>query len=265
MLPFAESFLIWIASTAIPAFVGVSVVAFLGGRVGSRYLAAFALGIFFWFFVDTIEGSSDLNVGAGLAGGASQLAMVILFAAGVLVFFSLDKQIFSDAGAVAGLGLAVPLLAAVAVGVHGFGEGTAYGSTAALTSSTSVLDAFGGVSAGVAYALHKMFEPMMPAALYAAYAAKSGKGSAARARDALLLTLLFVVPSILGAATGYFISYDATYFFALGTGTSIYAAFRLWRQVFSSEGKPTGRESLKVAVALILGFILIYAAALLHS
>jgi len=245
--------------------MGVSLIFIVGRRTSPRLVAAFALGIFFWFFVDTIEGSSDLDVGAGFAGGIDQVVMVVLFVAGILVFFALDKGFFSEEGGAPTVGLTVPLLAALAIGFHGFGEGTAFGSTAALTSSSSIMDAFGGVAAGAAYALHKMFEPMMAGALYVTWVGDSRGGAATRAKDILLLTSLFVLPSILGAATGYFISYDATYFFALGTGTAIYTAFRLAKQVFRTPGRPRSAESLKVAVAVMIGFILIYLAALLHS
>ena len=265
MLPFTESFLVWILSTTIPALVGVTLIFIVGRRASPRLVAAFALGIFFWFFVDTIEGSSDLDVSAGFAGGIGQVAMVALFIVGVLVFFGLDSRLFNEEGGAPTVGLAVPFLAALAIGFHGFGEGTAFGSTAALTSSASIMDAFGGVAAGAAYALHKMFEPMMVGALYVTWVGDNRGGAAARSKDILLLTLLFVLPSILGAATGYFISYDATYFFALGTGTAIYTAFRLAKQVFHVPSLPRTGEWLKVAAAVVLGFILIYLAALLHS
>jgi zinc transporter ZupT len=233
--------------------------------LAARYSAAFALGIFFWFFVDTIQGSANLDVNAGFAGGVDQVAMVLLFVVGIWFFFLADRNVLSQTAGVSEVSFAVPMLAALAVGIHGFGEGTAFGSTASFTSSTSLLDAFGGLSAGAAYALHKMFEPMMVGALYVAYSKDHPNGMSVRIREILTLALIFVIPSLVGATTGYFISYDATYFFALGTGTSIYAAFRLGRQVLQPTGASQSRESLKVSTALIIGFLLIYSAALLHS
>ena len=265
MLPFAQSFLVWAIATAVPALFGIALVVAVGRRTSPRYSAAFAMGIFFWFFVDTIEGSSDLNVNAGFAGGVSQAAMVILFAAGVLSFFVIDRDVFSQSEGARIGGLAIPMLAALAIGVHGFGEGTAFGSTAAMTPGSSILDAFGGTTAGVAYALHKMLEPMMAGALYVAYRESNTAGAGSRVRDILLLGLLFVVPSLVGAITGYFISYDATFFFALGTGTSIYVALRLAKQTLQPAAASERQASVKTSVALLLGFILIYLAALLHS
>jgi zinc transporter ZupT len=265
VLPFAESFLAWACSTAIPALAGLGLITAVGRWTSPRYVAAFALGIFFWFFVDTIQGSADLDLNAGFAGGVDQAAVVILFVAGILLFFWADRDIFSESERTPNRGLVIPLLAALAIGIHGFGEGTAFGSTAALTSSTSLFDAFGGVAAGAAYALHKMFEPMMAGALYVAYSRGHPGGAKTRTRDILSMALLFVVPSLVGATTGYFISYDATYFFALGTGTSIYVAFRLAKQALEATDAHGRRMSLKMSLALILGFILIYLAALLHS
>jgi zinc transporter ZupT len=265
MLGFAESFLAWLGSTAAPAFLGLLVITSVGLYVKSKYLVAFALGIFLWFFVDTIEGSADLDVNAGFGGGLVQFATVLLFVAGVLTLFSLDRQMLTDGRQPGASTLAVPILVALAVGIHGFGEGTAFGNTASSTPSTALLDAFGGLSAGVAYALHKALEPMMIGACYLAYSGARGSSLSRRMKDIGILTLLFVTPSLIGAATGYYLNYDATYFFALGTGTSVFAALTLSRSLFSSGGVAEGSESLKTAVWLILGFLCIYIAALFHS
>lgn len=264
MLDFASSLLAWIASTAAPAFVGLALITSARRFVKPRFLSAFALGIFFWFFVDTIGGSSNLDVNFGFTGGVNQFAVVFLFVAGVLLLFAADRTMFLGGATGGAVDLRIPLLVALAVGIHGFGEGTAFGSTAVSTSSTSLLDAFGGVSAGVAYALHKALEPMMIGACYVAYSGQ-GKRAAAWLRDILVLTVLFVVPSVIGAATGYYISYDATYFFALGTGTSIYAALKLARPLFQGPEFAASLDSVKVASWLVFGFICIYIAALFHS
>lgn len=263
MLGFAESFLAWLASTAVPAFVGLALITAAGKFVRPRFLAAFAFGIFLWFFFDTISGSSNLYVNLGFAGGLNQFVVFLLFVVGVVLLFSADKGMFSTDTTGQAFDFRIPLLVAIAVGVHGLGEGTAFGNNAANTSSTSLLNAFGGVSAGVAYALHKALEPMMIGACYVAYSQIKEKKASAWVRDLLLLTVLFVVPSLVGAATGYYISYDATYFFALGTGASIYAALKLARPLFSSTR--TSYESLKVGLWLVFGFACIYFAALFHS
>jgi zinc transporter ZupT len=265
VLSFAYGFLGWLAATAIPGFIGLILITGAGRWVKGRFLAAFALGIFMWFFVDTIGGSAILDVNAGFAGGVDQVAIVALFLVGVLLFFSFGGDLFTPDSGMRTMSLTIPLLVAVAVGIHGFGEGTAFGSTASSTPSNSLLDAFGGLTAGVAYALHKALEPMMIGACYVVYSYDRAKSAGRYLSDVLLLTLLFVTPSLIGATTGYFINYDASYFFALGTGTSIYAALRLARPLFMNTEASSSNDSLKIAVMLVLGFLCIYFAALFHS
>ena len=265
MLDFASSFLAWLASTAIPAFVGLLIITGAGKFVRSKLLVAFAFGIFLWFFVDTISGSANLYVNLGFGGGLDQFAIFALFAIGVVLLFFADPKMFSGDSAGESFDLRIPLLVAIAVGVHGIGEGTAFGSIAAKSSSTSLLDAFGGVSAGVAYALHKALEPMMIGACYIAYSQARSKKASGWLKDLLVLTVLFVTPSLVGAATGYYIRYDATYFFALGTGTSAYAALKLARPLFATSVAATSNESVKVSLWLVFGFACIYLAALFHS
>ncbi len=264
MLNFASSFLAWLGSTALPAFVGLVIISSAARFVKPRFIAAFALGIFLWFFADTIGGSSNLDVNAGFAGGVTQLAILVLFVVGLVLFFAVDRTMFSRLPGSGEMDFRIPMLVALALGIHGFGEGTALGSTAVSTSSTSLLAAFGGIDAGVAYVLHKALEPMMIGACYVVYS-QQGRNSLQRLKDLLVLTALFVIPSLVGAATGYYINYDATYFFALGTGTSIYAAFKLIGPQFRQSDATTSGESLKVALWLLFGFLCIYIAALFHS
>lgn len=276
MIDFATSFLAWTATTWIPAFIGLLVIVWAARFVKSRYIAAFALGIFLWFFVDTIQGSALLDVNAGFTGGAGQVAAVALFIIGVLAVFWIDRRrgLFSDESTVATVSVAIPLVVAVAIGIHGLGEGAAFGATAYSTSSTSLLDAFGGVFAGVAYLLHKGLEPMMAAACYCVYTNSKASGTKGLLKDVFLLSLAFVLPSILGSivgyfimgpATGFFAGFDTTYFFALGTGTSIYAALRLSRPLFRSGDPAISEDPIRIAVPLLVGFLVIYFAALFHS
>jgi hypothetical protein len=282
MIGFVEGFLAWLASTAVPAFLGLLVIVWAGKIVKPKYLAAFALGIFLWFFVDTIQGSALLDVNAGFKGGVAQIAAVGLFILGVLSVFWIDRSrgVFSSESIVGKFSVAVPLLVAAAVGIHGLGEGAAFGATVYSTTSASLLDAFGGVSAGVAYLLHKGLEPMMAGACYVVYSNRTGTRFTGQLRDVLLLSMAFVLPSLVGAPVGYFImgpatgfppatsflaGFGTTYFFALGTGTSIYAALRLSRPLFLTGESVTSEGSIRIAVPMILGFIAIYFAALFHS
>lgn len=264
MLDFATSFLGWLAATALPAFLGLSLVSGARRIVSPRYLCAFAFGIFLWFFVDTIQGSANLDVSAGYAGGVAQVAMVTLFVIGVMTLFVLSAGIFSSGPEGLESSLRLPIIIALAVGIHGLGEGAAFGGTAASTSSSSLLNAFGGLSAGVAYALHKALEPMMIGAVYVAY--RGGEGTKApRLKDLLLLTGLFALPSLVGAFTAYFVSYDSTYFFALGTGTSALVALSLSKPLLQNGRAPNSSEPARLGISLAIGFLTIYLAALLHS
>src|SRR6266568_3403276 len=171
MIGFAESFLTWLASTILPTFVGLSLITWASKKVPARYIVAFAFGTLFWFFVDTISGSAVLDVNSGFGGGLAQVGVVLLFLIGVVFFFWVDRKrdILSPQSAIGKYGLTIPLMVAVAVGIHGLGEGTAFGYTAYATLSTSLLDGFGVVSAGVAYVPHKGLEPMMIGACYSVY------------------------------------------------------------------------------------------------
>ncbi len=232
---FAESFPAWVAATIIPAFLGLSLLTWLGKLVKARYLAAFALGIFLWFFLDTIGGSANLDVNEGFNGGAAQAGTVVIFVIGALLLFLVDRNrnVLLDSSILGRYGMTIPLLVAVAVGIHGLGEGAAFGATAYSTTSADLLDAFGGLTAGVAYVLHKGLEPMMIGACYWVYSREHRRNTAGRVRDLALLSLVFAIPSLLGAITGYLVSYETTLLFALGTGTSIYAAIRLAAPLFS--------------------------------
>ena len=267
MLGFPDSFLPWTAVTLIPAFLGLLIIVMAGNFLKAKYLAAFAIGVFLWFFVDTIGGAAGLDVNSGFSGGGGQLALSALFAIGLLFFFTIDRNrnILSPQLAIGKYGLAIPWLVAAAVGIHGLGEGAAFGGTAALTSSTSLLDAFGGYSGGVAYILHKALEPMMIGACYCVYAKEHAKGATSRLGDLLLLSITFVIPSLLGAATGYYLTYDSSFFYALGTGTSVYALIRLAGPLIDNSQPASSKESIRIAVLIALGLLAIYFAALFHS
>src|SRR3989441_10346088 len=267
MLGFAESFLPWTASTLIPAFVGLLLIVLIGMKLQARYVAAFAFGILFWLFVDTITGAASLGVTSGFSGGVGQVARVGLFVIALLSFFSVDRNrnIFSPQLAVGKYGLAIPVLVAAALGIHGLGEGAAFGGTAALTTSTSLLDTFGGISGGVAYVLHKALEPMIIGACYRAYSIQHAKSAIGRTRDLAVLSVIFAIPSLIGAVTGYYLTYDSSYFFALGTGTAIYAAVRLFGPLFDNTRVASSKESITIAVLIAVGLLTIYFAALFHS
>lgn len=267
MLGFADSFLPWIGATVIPAFFGLLIIVTARRVLKPRYLAAFAIGIFLWFFVDTIQGSGTLDVAAGFGGGLAQVGIVGLFVVGVVFFFALDhnRNIFEPGSAIGKYGMVIPFLVAVALGIHGIGEGASFGGSAALTSSTTLSDAFGGLTGGIAYILHKGLEPMMIGACYCVYSPQHAKNTTGRLKDIALLSITFAVPSLIGAVSGYYLTYDSSYFYALGTGTSIYVAQRLNGALFHTTEPASSRETVAIAVLSMLGLLAIYFAALFHS
>ncbi|MBO0887544.1 hypothetical protein J2P12_00430, partial [Candidatus Bathyarchaeota archaeon] len=119
MIGFGESYLVWIASTLIPAFIGLLMIVWLRRKIPVTYIVAFAFGIFLWFFVDTISGSSFLDVNSGFSGDLAQIGVVSLFLIGVIVFFAIDRKrnILSPLTSVGKYGMAIPVLVAVAVGI----------------------------------------------------------------------------------------------------------------------------------------------------
>jgi len=181
--------------------------------------------------------------------------------------FSFDRNMFAEGQKGEGLGFGIPLLVAVAIGVHGFGEGAAVGATAPATDSTSILEAFGGLSAALSFVMHKGLEPMIIGAAYWVYARDHAEGMTGRLKDFSVLTLAFSLPGIIGAATLYYVvqaisGIDLTYAFAFGLGTSIYAAMRLARPLFRGSG--SNSESVRTALLILIGFACIYLAGLLH-
>ena len=268
MIGFAETFGAVLATFLIPTFVGLLIISAASRFLKAKYLAAFAIGLYLWFFSDTIGDASLLGVSEGFTGGVWQVALWVVFIVGVVVLFALDSGLFAEGVEGSSLGFAIPVLVALAVGIHGFGEGAGIGATAATTSSTNLIDAFGGFTAGAAFVLHKTLEPMMVGAAYWIYAKDHAKDLGGRARDLVILTIAFTLPGIIGGASSYYLiqaypSADFTYVFALGLGTSIYAALRLAKPLYQGNGSTT--ESVKIAALIIIGFACLYTAALLHS
>ena len=268
MIGFAETFGAILVTFLVPTFIGLIIISAAAKYLSPKYLAAFTIGIYLWFFSDTIGDASLLGVSEGFTGGVWQLALWLAFAIGVIILFSIDTKMFAEGSLGVGFGFSIPLLVAIAVGMHGFGEGAAVGATAATTTSSNLIDAFGGISAGTAFVLHKGLEPMMVGAAYWIYAKDHAKDTMGRLWDIIILTLAFTLPGIVGGASAYYVvqafpNADYTYVFALGLGTSIYAAVRLARPLFQGTGSKG--ESLKVACFIVLGFTCLYTVALLHS
>ena len=264
MLGFAESFFAWLASTYVPALLGLLFALLVGKFLKLGYFLAFSLGILSWVFVDVIGDSGNLDVNASFSGGWEQVIIVALFAIGFIGFIALDRSTFSPDASQNG-GLLIPILIAVAVGIHGLGEGSAFADVAATTPITSLVTAFGGEAAGAAYVLHKFLESMVIGACWLMSTEGRPLGAFLRVRNAVLLTLAFTLPSIVAMGTGYYIAWDASYYYALGTGSILYAILKLAGPLFTRYRVVGTSGSLKTGAWLLAGLLCVYVAALLHS
>lgn len=274
MIGFAETLGATLASFLVPAFVGLFIIAAVARSLKPQYLAAFGVGLYLWFFSDTIGDAAYLSVDAGYTGGIWHFLVWFVFVLGLIFIFTSDRGLLGADPASPRVNFTIPLLVAVAIGVHGFGEGAAIGATALTAPGNDLLVAFGGASAGVAFVLHKALEPMMVGAAYWIYARDRATSPSRLLRDTSILVAVFSLPGILGSSIAYFLvqiypAADFSYVFALGLGTSVYALARLVKPIFAGRtdatSAPPFRESLTIAAAIALGFTCLYLAALLHS
>ena len=264
MLPFGVTDLEFSIVTFISALVGILLIIGASSFIKPRFIAAFAFGVYLWYFTDTLGDANYLDVNQGAVFSVELVSLVTLFAIGVIVFFALDGRIFTMGEETAKYGMMVALLAALALGLHGFGEGADFGYTAAQTPSNTLLDAFGGLGPSASWVLHKMFEPTIAAACYVAFAGVGAKKPVDKLVDSLTLATVFVIPAIVGSIAGYYLTFDHTYVFALGLGVSVYAVARVARSMFSGAAEASSGFSLKMAIAVVIGFVCIFISALLH-
>jgi len=265
VLPFGVTDVEFALVTFFSAFVGIALVVGASKLVQAKLVAAFALGVYLWFFTDTLAGANYLDVNGGFALSSGLVALFLLFAIGLVFLFSLDKGVFNVQGQIGRSGLLIAALAAFALGLHSFGEGALFGYTAAHTPSNSLLDAFGGLAPGSSWVFHKMLEPAIAAACYVAFAGPATRGTRDKLADALLLSTVFVVLPVVGSVLGYYVTFDTTYTFAFGLGASVYVLARVGRALYASDANSQPWLSIKVAFALLVGFLLIFVSALLHA
>ncbi|HZW57496.1 MAG TPA: hypothetical protein VFF30_14510 [Nitrososphaerales archaeon] len=277
MVDFATSVVGILAATLIPAYISLYLVTSLASRIHVRYIAAIGVGLTFWYFFDTLNDAAQLDVNSSFGGGLPQLGLIVAFVLGLATLAIFDHFAVPDRNAgysttkSAALLFLIPAGIAIVTGIHGLGEGWDFGS-AASQASNSLVDAFGGLSAVASYPLHKFLESAIIAAAYAAYLGgrKSSGGTVATRRSwwhLPVLGLFFGIPGAIGTSIGYFISLDTTYFFAFGVTSAIYAALRLVEAINPSfkvgENAPI-HLGWKVFLAVLIGFFLLYSAALLH-
>ncbi len=285
------------AGTLLPVYLALFVSASIGSIVksnqGMSYFTGLGLGILLFFFVDVTLDSTELSVNSGLSGGVAQGGLLISFAAGALVLtitdyyyrspaFSLKDETPERKSRAEGRMFLVPALISLGLGIHGAGEGSSFAYVAAFTSSSSLISAFGGYGAIISYVLHKFLEAIIIGTAYSAYVIFGNAKSAAQVSglrtmivrhlsELLALGFLICIPTFLGTTIGYFIPIDPIYFYAFASGASIYSILRLaspsLEPMFKGENNFSffSRDNVLLIAMILIGFFLLYFAALLHS
>jgi len=243
------------AATFIPAYVGMYSMTAAGSRRGVGYAASFAVGVLLWSFSDVLGDSSYLGVNSGFGGGPNHASLIALFVLGFFALIALDRSGFVGGGE--GRLAIIPFVVALGWGFHSLGEGLDIGS-AALTAEGSIVDLVGGYMPGLSYVFHKLLEGSTIGAAYIAYSHGRGRATIP------LLGLIFGIPTLIGNLLGYFTGLASTYFFALGSGASVYILLRLVQPVYSA-GDGSARYFARCMLLVALGFLALYGAALFHS
>jgi len=271
MIDFASSFTQFVLATFLPLYVGLLFVMLLreSARVNLRILSAFAFGLLFWFFLDTLNDAIQLNVNEGFSFGFHHTTLLLLFAVGFLSLalpsgLSLSAKVGAENRQYSFL---VGILVSLGLGFHGIAEGLGFGATVAGTSATTVLDAIGGYSGGIAYVLHKFLEATIVMTVFVSLRHDEGLTIRKELWHLIGLGLAFGLPSALGDFVGYYVQMDSSYFFALGGGAALFVALLSTRPIFAAnaQGKVTSQEWIRIVLAVLLGFLALYAAASLHA
>ncbi len=252
--------------------------------VRTGYIVAAGIGLTFWFWTDTMGDSAYLNVDESIYplssfGGFEHVAIISLFLAGIAVLAIFDHFAVSKSSSTRiapqismkdyspSRLFIIPVAVALVMGIHGLGEGWDFGSVASLPAATNLITTFGNLPSVISYPIHKLLEAGIIASMYTCYVARAKETVKRYWWQIPLLGLLFGGPSVLGTAIGYFVAFDTTYFYAFGVTSAIYAVIRLAEALspkFQSGENPAMRLGGKVFLALAIGFLLLYGAALLH-
>jgi hypothetical protein len=272
MIEFGVSFVEFVLATFVPIVVGMFFLVALSNvtRVDTRYLSAYALGLLFWFFFDTLNDAVQLDVNQGYSFNSGQIGLVVLFIIGFLLFTLLGGRLSSKRENTTGKNaypFLLTILVALGMGCHGIGEGIEFGGLAAGTQASSVLDAIGGIGGGIAYCLHKLLESTIVIVVFIALARANGLPFRKQLWQTVIVGLVFGIPSAVGEVVGYSVPIDSSWFYALGAGAAFFVVLQVIRPIFTlnKEEEITYSQWVRISVAMILGFLLLYAAALGHS
>ncbi|MHB8565477.1 MAG: hypothetical protein ACYC7D_04675 [Nitrososphaerales archaeon] len=278
MVDFATTIVGITGATLIPVYISLYLITNLR-FIHTRYIAAFGVGLAFFFFFDTMNDAAQLDVNSSFSGGLPQLGLIIAFVLGIATLSIFDyvavpnskkvetgRDVSKNNGGTTSRALfLIPAAVAAVMGIHGLSEGWAFGAAASNTGTVSFTNAFGGLSALASYPMHKFLEAGIVAVVYVAYVGRS-RVSAAKWQIPVL-GLLFGLLPVIGAFIGYTINIDTTYFYAFGVTAAIYAIIRLVEPMslkFKVGENAPAYLGPKVFLALLIGFLLLYSAALFH-
>ena len=271
MIPFVVSFVEFVVATFIPLYLGM----FLAGavrtvRIESRYLSAFALGLLFWFFLDTLNDAIQLGVNDGYDFNPQHTGLLLMFIVGFLAIalpagVGISKRTHTIQSATAGPFLTA-LLVAIGMDFHGVGEGLEFGGLSTGTIATTILDAIGGVGGGIAYVLHKLLEASLVMIVFIALVKRDRFSFRVEWKRIALLGLAFGIPSVLGDVVGYFVEVNSVYLFALGGGAALVVALLAVRPIWGDGWKDdlTYSQYIRMALMVLIGFLCLYGAAMFH-
>lgn len=273
-------------ATLVPAFAALYLFPRLRS-VHSKYLAAAAVGIALWFFLDTMGDALYLDAYCCslyppyLFGGIGHFALIGAFVLGFAVLaifdrFAVPADLPAEASAPGSARQSIPFLIPVAVaavmGIHGLGEGwisvspVSSGPVASVGFLQALITTYGDFPALVSYPVHKFLEASVVGILYTLYVTRTAGAVKEKWWQIPLLGLLFAGPSVVGSIAGYYVPFDTSYLFAFGVTSAFYAILRLAGLIGSDKPGGLGPAHFGTGtfVALALGFLLLYSAALLH-
>ncbi|MGA2790451.1 MAG: hypothetical protein ABSF00_06770 [Candidatus Bathyarchaeia archaeon] len=272
MIEFSVSLIEFVLATFMPLYLGMIFITYLQMKfkLDVRYLSAFALGLVFWFFFDTMNDAVQLGVNEGydFTTSGTHSGLVAVFVFGFLVIALLSTYFISRKTGGGILQLYITgIIVAIGMGFHGIGEGIEFGGLSAQTQAVTVLDAIGGVSGGVAYVIHKFLEATIVAIVYLGISIGENESFRNKMSKIAVLGLAFGVPSALGEVIGYFIQIDSAYFYALGVGAALSVALLVVFPIFRhSEDRGLSYSQWGwTMLATFIGFLCLYGAALFHS
>jgi len=271
MIPFVVSCVEFVLATFIPLYLGMFLVgAVRTVRFESRYLSAFALGLLFWFLLDTLNDAIQLGVNDGYDFNPEHTGLLLIFIVGFLAIalpagVGLSKRTGTIQSAKAGP-FPTALMVALGMGFHGIGEGLEFGGLSAGTTATTILDAIGGVGGGAAYVLHKLLEASIVMIVFIALVEGERFSLRVEWKRVALLGLAFGLPSVLGDVVGYFVEVNSAYLFALGGGAALVIVLLAVRPIWGDgwKGDLTYAQYVKMVLMVLMGFLCLYGAAMFH-